>query len=281
MSGLTDAGVLDAVATQLEERDIDSVWVGEHLVLFDDYASSYPYAADGRLPTGGDAGLLEPFTVLTYLAARTTRVRLGTAVMLLPQRNPVYTAKTTASLDFLSGGRLDLGIGVGWLREEFEAAGVPWEHRGRRTDEYMRLLRTLWTEDPSAFDGEFYSLAECRMHPKPTQQPPPIHIGGESDAALRRVAKHGDGWFTFNRPPGELAEPLARLDELLAENGRNRSEITISACPYMHGLTPEMVEQYAAAGVDQVVALVFAFDAAGVEPAFAGLDACRKVARTL
>ena len=114
------------------------------------------------------------------------------------------------------------------------------------------------------------------MHPKPTQQPPPIHIGGESDAALRRVAKHGDGWFTFNRPPGELAEPLARLDELLAENGRNRSEITVSACPYMHGLTPEMVEQYAAAGVDQVVALVFAFDAAGVEPAFAGLDACRK-----
>lgn len=278
VSPFSTGEVLDEVATQVEARDIDSLWVGEHLVLFDQYESQYPYSPDGQLPTAGDAGILEPFTVLTYLAARTSRVRLGTAVLLLPQRNPLYTAKTAATLDFLSGGRLDLGIGVAWLKEEFEAAGVDWPNRGRRTDEYMDLLNTLWTEDPCSFDGEFYSVPECRLHPKPVQTNVPFHIGGESVAARRRAAIRGQGWYTFNRLPEDFAEPLAELETLLAEQGRQRSDITVTVCSYFHGLTPELVEGYAEAGVDQVVGMIFATDKAGVEPALAGLDASREMA---
>jgi alkanesulfonate monooxygenase SsuD/methylene tetrahydromethanopterin reductase-like flavin-dependent oxidoreductase (luciferase family) len=128
------------------------------VVTFEDYASSYPYSDDGRLPLPAETGLLEPFTTLAFLAALTTRVRLGTAMCLLPQRNPVYTAKEVATLDWLSNGRVDLGIGVGWLREEFEALEVPWERRGARTDDYLGVLKSLWCEEPSSFSGEFYTL---------------------------------------------------------------------------------------------------------------------------
>ena len=197
--------------------------MGEHVVLFEEYASSYPYAEDGRIPAPPGTGLLEPLNTLSFLAAHTTTVRLGTAMVLLPQRNPVYTAKEVATLDWLSNGRVDFGVGVGWLEEEFNAVNVPWPQRGRRTDEYLEVLRTLWCDETSAYEGEFYSLNPCQMFPKPVQQPhPPIHIGGESDAALARVARAGQGWHTFNRTPEELAEPLATLDRLLAEQGRTR-----------------------------------------------------------
>ena len=200
-SPMTTAGLLDAVAEGAEERGIGTIWVGEHVVLFEQYESQYPYAEDGRIPAPPGSGLLEPMVTLTYLAARTSTVRLGTAMLLLPQRNPVYTAKEVSTLDWLSGGRVDLGIGVGWLKEEFDALNVPWERRGRRTDEYLQVLRTLWLDETSSFHGEVYDLPACEMYPKPVQQPPPIHIGGETTAALRRVARHGQGWHTFNRSP--------------------------------------------------------------------------------
>ena len=155
-------------------------------------------------------------------------------MVLLPQRNPVYTAKEVSTLDWLSNGRVDLGIGVGWLEEEFDAVNVPWPQRGKRTDEYLEVLRTLWCDETSAYDGEFYSLNPCAMFPKPVQQPhPPIHIGGESDAALRRTARAGQGWHTFNRTPEDLAEPLATLDRLLADEGRTRSDITHHRLPVL------------------------------------------------
>jgi probable F420-dependent oxidoreductase len=192
------------------------------------------------------------------LAAHTSTVRLGTAMVLLPQRNPVYVAKDVSSLDWLSDGRVDLGIGVGWLREEFDALNVPWERRGARTDEYLKVLDTLWRDETSSFDGELYQLPACQMFPKPVQSPVPIHIGGESDAALRRVARSAQGWHTFNRLPEDMAEPLARLDQLLAEEGRSRSDVRITVCPYFQQLTPERVTQYAEAGADAVSALFFA-----------------------
>src|SRR6186997_170685 len=201
-NGNANAELLRALGREAEARAFESIWVAEHVVMFDDYESQYPYAADGRFPGGGDTGLLEPLTALTYLAAITDRVRLGTGICLVPQRNPVYTAKQVADLDSLSGGRVDFGIGVGWLREEFEALGVPFERRGKRTDEYLQVMRSLWCDDTSSFEGELYTLRPCRMYPKPVQQPhPPIHVGGESDAALRRVARFGQGWFSFNRLP--------------------------------------------------------------------------------
>jgi probable F420-dependent oxidoreductase len=278
-SPMTTPELLDAVAEGAEARGIGTIWVGEHVVLFEEYESRYPYAEDGRIPAPPGSGLLEPLLALTYLAARTSTVRLGTAMLLLPQRNPVYVAKEVATLDWLSGGRVDLGIGVGWLKEEFDALGVPWERRGRRTDEYLEVLRTLWVDNPSAYHGETYDLPACEMYPKPVQAPhPPIHVGGETPAALRRAARLGQGWHTFNRSPGELATGLAELDVHLEEAGRSRADLRITVCPYFQQLTPDEVERYAEAGADAVAALFFAFTPEDVARAFDDLEACREAA---
>jgi len=250
-----------AIGREIEDRGFESIWLPEHVVLFDDYGSSYPYSADGRLPIGADAGMLEPLNALTFLAAVTDRVRLGTGICLVPQRNPVYTAKAVTDLDSLSGGRVEFGVGIGWLREEFEAVGMPFEKRGARTDEHLAVMKTLWCDEVSEFHGELYDLDPCRMYPKPVQSPhPPIHIGGESDAALRRVARLGQGWFTFNRLPEDLPEPLDRLGAALADQGRSRDDVTLSVSPYLKPVSPDMIEKYAALGVDRLVVGCLAFD---------------------
>ena len=273
---------LAAVARETEARGVHRIWVGEHLVVFDRYASRYPYAPDGRMPIPPGAGLLEPFTTLSFLAGLTHVARLGTAMCLLPQRNPVYTAKEVATVDWLSAGRVDVGVGVGWLREEFEVAGVDWDRRGARTDDYLAVLTALWCDDPSSFSGRYYELPECSFHPKPVQDPhPPVHIGGESDAALRRAARVGQGWHTFNRPPADLPPALARLDELLDEAGRSRADLEITVCPYFQPLDPSITEAYAAAGADAVAALLFAASAEDVPAAFDLLEPCRQRAASL
>jgi probable F420-dependent oxidoreductase len=244
-----------------EERGFHSLWVPEHVVLFDDYRSAYPYAADGRIPAPGENGPLEPFATLSFLAAATRTIRLGTGICLVPQRNPVYTAKDVASVDWLSAGRLDFGVGVGWLAEEFHAVGVPFERRGARCRAYLEVMRRCWCEAVSQYEGEFYSLPACRQYPKPVQQPhPPIHFGGESDAALKRVADLGQGWFGFSIGPDETAERLARLDALLAQRGRARRDIEVSISPYLTRTDFDLVRRYRDAGVDQVIVMAFAFD---------------------
>jgi probable F420-dependent oxidoreductase len=264
-NGNASAEVLRALGREAEDRGFESIWVAEHVVLFDDYESRYPYAADGRFPGGGDTGLLEPLTALTYLAAVTDRIRLGSGICLVPQRNPVYTAKQVVDLDCLSGGRVDFGIGVGWLREEFEAVAMPFARRGARTDEYLQVMRSLWTDDVSSFAGEHYTLPACRMYPKPVQQPhPPIHVGGESTAAMRRAARHGNGWYSFNRLPHELDEPLERLEAMLAEEGRSRRDLQLTVSPYFNSVDAAAVEGYRARGVDRLVVLCLAFDVDGL-----------------
>ena len=266
--------ILRAVGRGVEERGFESIWLPEHVVLFDDYESQYPYSPDGRFPGDGDTGMLEPLTGLTYLAAVTDRVRLGTAICLVPQRNPVYTAKAVTDLDSMSGGRVEFGVGVGWLREEFEAVAMPFEHRGQRADEHLAVMKALWTDDVSEFHGELYDLPPCRMYPKPVQTPhPPIHVGGESDAAMRRVARLGQGWFSFNRLPGDLAEPLGRLDAILAEHDRSRDSVVVTVCPYFNPVDAAAVEAYAAAGVDRLVVLCLAFDVDTLEAQLDGLVA--------
>src|SRR5664280_134740 len=273
--------LLTTVATEAEERGFATIWVGEHVVLFEEYASAYPYADDGKIPAPPGTGLLEPLNTLSFLAAQTSTVRLGTAMVLLPQRNPVYTAKEVATLDWLSNGRVDFGIGVGWLEEEFRAVDVSWPRRGARTDEYLAVLDTLWTDDTSSFTGEFYSLEPCQMFPKPVQAPLPIHIGGESDAALRRVARAGHGWHTFNRAPDDLAAPLARLADLLADQGRTRADITVTVCPYFQPLDAEVTARYAEAGADAVSALLVPIDADSVRAQLDDLAAVQERAASL
>jgi probable F420-dependent oxidoreductase len=273
--------LLATIGREAEERGFATLWVGEHVVLFEEYASSYPYADDGRIPAPPGTGLLEPLNTLTFLAAHTSTVRLGTAMVLLPQRNPVYTAKEVATLDWLSNGRVDFGIGVGWLEEEFRAVNVEWPRRGPRTDEYLQILTSLWTEETSQFIGEFYSLDPCQMFPKPVQSPVPIHIGGESDAALGRVARAGHGWHTFNRTPEDLAEPLARLEGLLAEQGRSRADVTVTVCPYFQPLDAEVAARYAEAGADAVSALLIPIDADSVRTQLDGLAAVQERAASM
>ena len=244
-------------ARSCEEAGVDSIWVAEHVVLFDSPDSQYPYAEDGKFPLSGERGILEPFTALSFLAACTERVRLGTGIVLAPQRNPVYMAKEAATVDWMSNGRLDLGLGIGWLREEFEVCNVPFERRAARCREYIEVMRTLWEDPVSQHDGEFYSLRPCRHYPKPVQSPgPPIHFGGESNAALKRVAGLGAGWYGYNIGPEETAERLEVLRGLLDERGRSIDEIKVSVCPYLRPTDVELLERYHEAGVDQVIVFV-------------------------
>ena len=243
-----------AVGPAAEERGFHSLWVPEHVVLFDQYASTYPYAADGKIPAAPENGMLEPFTTLSFIAATTQRIRLGTGILLVPQRNPVYTAKEAANVDHISGGRLDLGVGVGWLAEEFRAVDTPFERRGARCRSYLEVMKRLWCDEISEYKDDFYELPACRMYPKPAQKPhPPIHFGGETDAALRRVADLGQGWFGFNRDPQEAAEGIAQLRTALERAGRKLADVEVSISPYMKPVDLDAVKRYRDAGVDQVI----------------------------
>src|SRR5690349_6179339 len=178
-----------------EAAGFDSVFAVEHVVVPDNYTSAYPYAATGRLPGGPSAKLPDPLIWLTWVAAATTRLRFMTGVMILPQRNPLVLAKQVATLDYMSGGRFELGIGVGWLKEEFAALGVPFEKRGKRADEYVAAMRALWAADGASFAGEFVNFRDVSCNPKPVARSVPIIVGGHSEAAARRAGRLGDGFF--------------------------------------------------------------------------------------
>jgi len=254
-SELTSPEVMRAQLRAIEERGFHAVWVPEHVVLFDAYDSRYPYAEDGRLPGFRD-GMLDPFSALTFAAANTQKVRLGTSICLVPQRNPVYTAKQIADVDYLSGGRVNFGVGIGWLREEFEALQVPWPRRAQRARDYIGVMKALWCNEVASYEGELYRLSACRQSPKPVQSPhPPIFFGGEGDPALRRVAELGQGWLGAKVLPEAVPERLRRLDELLAEAGRSRADIKIYIMPN-RAPQPDFFPRYEDAGVDQIIHMV-------------------------
>jgi probable F420-dependent oxidoreductase len=256
---------LAAYAHAADDSGFSSVWVGEHVVLFDDHVSPYPYSADGKIGLPPESGLLDQFATLSFLAAETSRVRLGTAICLLPQRNPVATAKEAATVDWLSGGRFDFGIGIGWLREEFEALAMPFEDRAARTHDFIGVMRSCWQDDVSSYDGAYYTLPACRMYPKPIQQPhPPLYFGGESTGALARVADFGGGWHGFNVVPKTAPGLVARLEALLADRGRKLADVDVTVSPYLQPVTPADLPGYRDAGVDQIVLCPFAFDAGGI-----------------
>jgi probable F420-dependent oxidoreductase len=263
---------LAAFGEAAEEAGFASLWVGEHVVFFDDYERKYPYSDDGSLALPPDNGMLDQFATLAFLAAETERIRLGTAVCLVPQRNPVYTAKEASTVDWLSNGRLDFGIGIGWQREEFDALNVPFEARADRTNDYIEVIRSLWRDDVSQHDGAHYKLRPSRMYPKPVQVGgPPIYVGGETDPALRRVARFADGWHGFNHLPESAASALARLQPMLADEGRKLADVDITVASYLQPVTPEHLPAYADAGVGQLVLTAFAGDAKQIRDVIAGL----------
>jgi len=246
-------------AQMIENCGYHSLWVPEHVVFFHEQNSTYPYSSDGRLPVDPRNVPLEPLTALSFIAAHTSRVRLGTGITILPQRNPVYTAKQAADVDVLSGGRLDFGVGLGWLEEEFEVLNVPFAKRGARTADYLEVMLSLWRDDISSFKGDYYNLPECVQGPKPVQKPhPPIYFGGESIPALRRVAKYGQGWYGVNVLPEDMPPHLERLKGLLAEEGRTLDDVEIAISPYGKPCDLDMLKAYRDQGVAQVI--IFAMD---------------------
>jgi probable F420-dependent oxidoreductase len=215
-----------------DDLGVDSIWVSDHLVAPVGVESIYPY---DRRPDAkaGDMGVIEhfyePIVTLSFLAGQTTRVRLGVSAYVMPYRNPVLTAKHVASLDALSGGRVILGVGTGWLREEFDALSVPFAKRGRRTDEYLEICKSLWTRGEAHFSGQSYRLRPVRAGPLPVQKPhPPIWIAGNSRAAIERAARLGDGWHGIDLTPSELAPLVCLLRERIQVHGRAPAAVTVS-----------------------------------------------------
>lgn len=253
-----------------EERDFHSLWVPEHVLFFRDYDSRYPYAESGRIP-GDPDGVLDPFSALTFVAAQTSRIRLGTGICIVPQRHPVYTAKQVADLDYLSGGRVDFGIGVGWLAEEFDALGIPFDDRGPRTDECLAAMKALWAGDPAEHAGERFAFSGALMNPKPVQQPhPPIIVGGESAPAYRRVARHANGWYGFRLTPERLDACLEKLDAALAAEDRGRDDVLIYASPDGRP-DADVLKRFRDAGVDQIIVPTMARDVDGYRRRMDGL----------
>ena len=213
------------VARKAEDLGYHSLWVSDHIITPRRLDSPYP---GGRYPVQPEWPFLEPVSTLLFAAAVTRRVRLGTSVLVITQRQPVVLAKELATLDVLSGGRIIFGAGAGWMKEEFQALNVPIADHGPRMAEYLEVIRRCWTEDDPSFDGRFYKLGDVGFYPKPVQKPhPPIWIGGWADGALRRAARYGDAWHAMG-PPEALAERYAKVKQYAREYGRDPDSIALT-----------------------------------------------------
>ncbi|MDT7623032.1 MAG: hypothetical protein QOF99_3933 [Pseudonocardiales bacterium] len=218
-----------AAVTRAEQLGFESVWAGEHVVM-PDYRSRYPYSQDGKLPQPPRTDVPDPLIWLAFAAGVTSTIRLGTGVVVLPQRNPVVLAKQVASLDVLSRGRLMLGVGVGWMREEADAVGVPFDGRGARTEEFVAAMRALWTGDAASYRGEHVAFERARSYPKPVQpgRRVPVVVGGSGMAAARRAGRIGDGYYPIAPTVELLAEQIAVMRKAARQAGRDPAEIEVS-----------------------------------------------------
>ena len=244
--GHTSPENLRTLAVRAEELGFNSIWVGDHIIIPYHISSPYPYSATGASSFDPKRPQCEPLTLLAYVAGFTQRIRLGTHVLILPYRNPVVIGKMVATLDFLSGGRMDLGIGVGWMEEEFHTLGLTsFPERGAVTDEHIRIFKALWTQEKSTFHGRYHQFSDIGSFPKPVQKPhPPIWVGGHTSPALRRAAELGDGWLPIGLRPGvpvqleppEMAAMISQLREMTRKAGRapNAVEVCFSANMEVH-----------------------------------------------
>ncbi len=253
-----------------EESGFESLWGGEHVILPTSIESRYPYTADGKIPAEPDTPIPDPLIWLAFAAAAAPTLRLGTCILIVPQRNPLILAKELATLDRISGGRVELGLGVGWMREEFDALGVPWERRGARNDEYIAAMRALWAGPHAEFHGEFVDFPPVTCSPRPVQESIPVLVGGDTDAAISRAVRIADGYFPGEGDTERLTALLARLQIAAEAADRDPSSIEINAMFSNHMGDPLTgVEQFTAAGVGRIMVPAFFFAGPG------GLDRLR------
>lgn len=225
---------LTQVARRAEELAYDSLWVAERLLYPVSPRTPYPGTPDGSLPEEFK-NVLDPLETLTYVAAHTSRIALGTSVLNIPYYNPVMLARRLTTLDVLSGGRLRVGLGLGWSEDEFEAAGVPMESRGRRADEFLSLLKAIWTTDPVEFHGEFYHLPKSFIGPKPVQKPhPPIYLAAFAPGALKRAATQANGWNPAGIPLEGMKQMIGGLKDMAREAGRDPDEVQVVVRALLH-----------------------------------------------
>jgi probable F420-dependent oxidoreductase len=245
--------VIDVVASTAEACGFAALWVGEHVIAVEASASRYPYSPTGRIPVSAQTAWNDPMITLSFAAAATTTITLATGVLLLPEHNPLIIAKQAATLDQLSHGRLVLGVGLGWSREEFAALGIPFARRGERAEHYVQAIRKLWREDPASFESDEVRFEDVRMQPKPANgQGIPIVLGGNSDSALRRVAAWADGWYGFNLDTvARVEERLKFLQRACRGAGRDVDELHCSVA--LRDPNPGDLDSLSELGVDQLV----------------------------
>jgi probable F420-dependent oxidoreductase len=249
---------LVTLARGAEAAGFESVWTVEHVIYPEGYESAYPYDPSGRMAMDSGTPLPDPLLWLAFVAAASETLRLGTGILILPLRNPLVLAKELATLDHLSGGRVELGIGVGWLEEEFDALGVPFARRGARTDEYIEVLRSLWDGDHASHDGEFLSFADVSSNPKPTNGRVPIHVGGHSRAAAERAGRLGDGFFPGTGEIGDLVD-IVRQTAAAAGRDPEAVEITYGNEALVGPDAGEEAARLAEIGVDRCIVPSFVF----------------------
>ncbi|MCW2756902.1 MAG: putative oxidoreductase, partial [Nocardioidaceae bacterium] len=223
-----DPGVAAELGRIVEASGCESLWTVEHVVVPDRYDSVYPFHPSGKMRLDAADEIPDPMTWMTWLSARTTTLRLGVGVLILPLRNPVVLAKQLATMDRLSGGRIILGAGLGWMSEEYDAIGVPFERRGHRADEYLGAMRALWSTSPASFHGDTVDFTDIHCHPQPRSGRVPIVIGGISRAAVRRAVRFGDGMHLLRTPLEEVHEVTEMLAEECARVDRDPGEIELT-----------------------------------------------------
>ena len=253
--------LLAHLAQTAEKCGFESLWTVEHVVIPKDYQSPYPYSKSGKIPGGEDVPIPDPLMPLSFAAALTKNIHLATGVVILPQRHPLYLAKEIATLDLLSGGRVILGIGSGWLKEEFDALGVDFHTRGARTDEAIQAMRACWTENLSSFHGKHFNFGPVRSYPKPLHNSVPIHIGGHSLAAARRAGRLGEGFFPALGEIPKLQELFATMREAAQKAGRNPAQIELSC---MARAAVDSIKPLEDIGISRVVVAPPAFDREGL-----------------
>lgn len=243
------------LARTAEATGFDSIWTVDHVVVPAGYRSTYPYDPSGRLPSPEDAPYPDPLVWLAFVARETQRIRLATGILILPQRNPLVLAKQLATLDVLSGGRVSLGVGIGWLEEEFRALGASFEGRGRRLEEFVAAMRALWTEDRATFSGDDVSFTDSVLRPQPLQGSIPVLIGGHSEVAARRAGRIGDGFFPFGVQGDELEHLVKVMRDAAEGAGRDPSsvEVTVSSYHLDPAEASGEIDALAVMGVERVV----------------------------